>query len=185
MLRRYQLKLVAQSGASHLTMRFFSIGYVHSVSLYRGETIVPCLAYNYLHNMEVRYRDSCNTSLFLGAATEDTSVYLEANLSGSGRYSGSVHSHNTNSVYASMTTRICVPLSTRNLCRCPCMGKRRHQSRFREMLLLMNYTASVTLLGHPATTFALPSYSTSNFFLGHCELQQSEILSATLCQRRL
>ncbi|PWU88907.1 hypothetical protein C4B63_66g113 [Trypanosoma cruzi] len=54
MPRRYQLKLVAQSGASHLTMRFFSIGYVHTVSLYRGEAIVPFLAYNYLRNMEAR-----------------------------------------------------------------------------------------------------------------------------------
>ncbi|RNC52867.1 hypothetical protein TcCL_ESM09852 [Trypanosoma cruzi] len=62
------------------------------------------------------------------------------------------------------------------------MGKRRHQSRFREMPLLMNYTASVTLLGHPANTFALPSYSTSNYSLRHCDLQQSEILSATLFQ---
>ncbi|RNC35542.1 hypothetical protein TcCL_Unassigned01574 [Trypanosoma cruzi] len=63
MLRRYQLKLVARAGASHLTMRSFSIGYVHSVSLYRGEAILPCLAYNYLHNMEVRYRDGSKTFL--------------------------------------------------------------------------------------------------------------------------
>ncbi|KAF8284498.1 hypothetical protein TcYC6_0062110 [Trypanosoma cruzi] len=33
---------------------------------------------------------------------------------------------------------ICAPLSTRNLCLRPCMGKRRHRSRSREMLLLMN-----------------------------------------------
>ncbi|PWV09416.1 hypothetical protein C3747_79g271 [Trypanosoma cruzi] len=61
MLRRYQLKLVAQAGASHHTMRYFSIGYVHSVPLYCGDAIVPCLAPTYLHNMEVRYRDSCKT----------------------------------------------------------------------------------------------------------------------------
>ncbi|RNC53848.1 mucin TcMUCII [Trypanosoma cruzi] len=61
-------------------MRFFLIEYVHSVSLYCGEAIVPCLAYNYLHNMEARYRDSCTTSLGISAPTEDTSVYLEANL---------------------------------------------------------------------------------------------------------
>ncbi|KAF5216527.1 hypothetical protein ECC02_010688 [Trypanosoma cruzi] len=59
------------------------------------------------------------------------------------RYSGFLHSHNTNAIYASMITRICVPLSTLNLCRHPCMGKRRHQSRFREMSLLMDYNASV------------------------------------------
>ncbi|RNF15489.1 hypothetical protein TcG_06948 [Trypanosoma cruzi] len=53
-----------------------------------------------------------------------------------------------------MITRICVPLSTRNLCRCPCTGKRRHQSRFRGMLLLMDCYASVTLLGNSTTTFA-------------------------------
>ncbi|RNE95023.1 uncharacterized protein Tco025E_10231, partial [Trypanosoma conorhini] len=80
MLRRYQLRLVAQAGASHHTMRSFLIGYVHSVLLYSGEAIAPCLAPTYLHNMEVRYRDSCKTSLGLSASTEDTSVYLEANL---------------------------------------------------------------------------------------------------------
>ncbi|RNC52758.1 mucin TcMUCII [Trypanosoma cruzi] len=80
MLRRYQLKLFAQAGASHRTMRSFSIGQVHSVSLYCGEAIVPCLVYNYFHNMEVRYRDSCKASLVFSAPTEDTSVYLKANL---------------------------------------------------------------------------------------------------------
>ncbi|KAF5217969.1 hypothetical protein ECC02_009149 [Trypanosoma cruzi] len=53
-----------------------------------------------------------------------------------------------------MIMGICVPLSTRNLCRRPCMGKQRHRSRFREMLLLMDCYASVTLLGNPTTTFA-------------------------------
>ncbi|KAF5217532.1 hypothetical protein ECC02_009589 [Trypanosoma cruzi] len=59
------------------------------------------------------------------------------------RYSGVVHPHNTNAIYASMITRICVPLSTLNLCRHPCMGQRRHQFRFREMPLLMDYNPSV------------------------------------------
>ncbi|KAF5215922.1 hypothetical protein ECC02_011340 [Trypanosoma cruzi] len=57
-------------------MRFFSIEYVYSVSLYCGESI----AYNYLHNMEVLYRDSCKTSLGLRASTEYTSVFLEVNI---------------------------------------------------------------------------------------------------------
>ncbi|ESS63503.1 hypothetical protein TCDM_08651 [Trypanosoma cruzi Dm28c] len=35
------------------------------------------------------------------------------------------------------------------------MGKRRHRSRFREMLLLMDCAASVTLLGYPTTTIVL------------------------------
>ncbi|PWV09755.1 hypothetical protein C3747_75g41 [Trypanosoma cruzi] len=80
MPRRYQLRPVAQTAASHHTMQSFSIGYVHGVSLYCGESILPCLAYTYFHNMEVLYRDSCTTSLGISAPTEDKSVYLEANL---------------------------------------------------------------------------------------------------------
>ncbi|PWV19809.1 hypothetical protein C3747_8g813 [Trypanosoma cruzi] len=80
MPRRYQLRLVAQAGASHHTMQSFLIGYVHGVSLYYGDAILPCLAHTYLHNTEVLYRDSCTTSLGLSASTEDTSVYLKANL---------------------------------------------------------------------------------------------------------
>ncbi|PWV05526.1 hypothetical protein C3747_129g140 [Trypanosoma cruzi] len=51
MPRCYQLRLVAQAGGSHHTMRSFSIEYVHGVSLYCGEAILPCLAPTYLHNM--------------------------------------------------------------------------------------------------------------------------------------
>ncbi|KAF5217247.1 mucin TcMUCII [Trypanosoma cruzi] len=80
MPRRYQLRLVAQAGASHHTMRSFSIGYVHGVSLYSGDAIVPCLAHTCLHNTEALYSNSCTTSLGLSASTEDTSVYLEDNL---------------------------------------------------------------------------------------------------------
>ncbi|KAF5213837.1 hypothetical protein ECC02_013620 [Trypanosoma cruzi] len=80
MPHRYQLRLVAQTGASHHTMQSFSIGYVHGVSLYYGESILPCLAHTYLHNTEVLYRDSCTTSLGISAPTEDTSVCLKANL---------------------------------------------------------------------------------------------------------
>ncbi|RNC52204.1 mucin TcMUCII [Trypanosoma cruzi] len=61
-------------------MRSFSIEYVYSVSLYCGDAILPCLAYTYLNNMEVRYRDSCKASLVFSAPTEDTSVCLEGNL---------------------------------------------------------------------------------------------------------
>ncbi|RNC52292.1 mucin TcMUCII [Trypanosoma cruzi] len=78
-LRCYQLRLVARAVASHRTMQSFLIGYVHSVSLYSGDAIVPCLAPTYLHNMEVRYRKSCKTSLGINASTENTSVYLKAN----------------------------------------------------------------------------------------------------------
>ncbi|RNC32486.1 hypothetical protein TcCL_Unassigned04899, partial [Trypanosoma cruzi] len=73
----------------------------------------------------------------------------------SGRYFGSVQSRNANAIHASTTTGICVPLSTRNLCRLPCMGKRRHRPRFRKMPLLLNHAASVTLLGYPTTTITL------------------------------
>ncbi|KAF8304235.1 hypothetical protein TcYC6_0039110 [Trypanosoma cruzi] len=79
MPRRYQLRPVAQTGASHHTMRSFSIGYVHGVSLYSGDAILPFFAHTCLHNMEVLYCDSCTTSLGISAPTEDTSVYLEAN----------------------------------------------------------------------------------------------------------
>ncbi|RNC39792.1 hypothetical protein TcCL_NonESM10808 [Trypanosoma cruzi] len=44
MPRRYQLRPVAQAGASQHNTQSFSIGYVHGVSLYYGEAIVPCLA---------------------------------------------------------------------------------------------------------------------------------------------
>ncbi|PWV08757.1 hypothetical protein C3747_86g16 [Trypanosoma cruzi] len=54
-----------------------------------------------------------------------------------------------------MIMRICVPLSTPSLCRCPCMGKRRHQFRFRKMPLLMNYNASV-IIGIPRNHLRAP-----------------------------
>ncbi|KAF8285415.1 hypothetical protein TcBrA4_0037900 [Trypanosoma cruzi] len=71
---RYQLRPVAQAGAFHHTMRFFSIGCVHGVSLYYGKSIVPCLAPTCLHNTEVLYRNSCKTHLGISAPTEDASV---------------------------------------------------------------------------------------------------------------
>ncbi|KAF5219077.1 hypothetical protein TcYC6_0041330 [Trypanosoma cruzi] len=80
MPRRYQLRPVAQAGASHHTMQSFSIGYVHGVSLYYGDAILPCLAHTYFHNTEVLYRNSCTTSLGISAPTEDKSVCLKANL---------------------------------------------------------------------------------------------------------
>ncbi|KAF5216424.1 hypothetical protein ECC02_010802 [Trypanosoma cruzi] len=80
MPRRYQLRPVAQTGASHHNMQSFSIGYVHGVSIYYGESILPCLAQTCLHNTEVLYCDSCTTSLGISAPTGDKSVYLEANL---------------------------------------------------------------------------------------------------------
>ncbi|ESS61301.1 hypothetical protein TCDM_11117 [Trypanosoma cruzi Dm28c] len=43
--RRYQLRPVAQAGASNHSTQSFSIGYVHGVSLYYGDAIVPCLAH--------------------------------------------------------------------------------------------------------------------------------------------
>ncbi|ESS63434.1 hypothetical protein TCDM_08734 [Trypanosoma cruzi Dm28c] len=77
---RYQLRPVAQAGAFHHNTQSFSIGYVHGVSLYYGDAIVPCLAPTRLHNMEVLYRNSCKTHLGISAPTEDASVELEANL---------------------------------------------------------------------------------------------------------
>ncbi|ESS60705.1 hypothetical protein TCDM_11750 [Trypanosoma cruzi Dm28c] len=78
--RRYQLRPVAQAGASNHNTQSFSIGYVHVVSLYYGDAIVPCLAPTRLHNMEALYRNSCKTHLGISAPTEDASVELEANL---------------------------------------------------------------------------------------------------------
>ncbi|RNC33157.1 hypothetical protein TcCL_Unassigned04171 [Trypanosoma cruzi] len=80
MPRRYQLRPFAKAGASHHTMRSFSIGYVHGVSPYYSKAIIPCFAHTCLHNMKVLYRDSCKTHLGISALTEDTSVYLEANI---------------------------------------------------------------------------------------------------------
>ncbi|KAF8303489.1 hypothetical protein TcYC6_0037680 [Trypanosoma cruzi] len=80
MPRRYQLRPVAQTAASHHTMQSFSIGYAYGVSLYYGDAILPCFAHTCLHNTEVLYCDSCTTSLGISAPTEDTSVCLEANL---------------------------------------------------------------------------------------------------------
>ncbi|RNC34084.1 hypothetical protein TcCL_Unassigned03163 [Trypanosoma cruzi] len=77
--RRYQLRPVAQAGASQHNTQSFSIGYVHGVPLYSGDAIIPCFAYIYLHNTEVLYRNGSKTHLGISAPTEDTSVYLEAN----------------------------------------------------------------------------------------------------------
>ncbi|KAF8303884.1 hypothetical protein TcYC6_0039730 [Trypanosoma cruzi] len=138
MPRRYQLRLVAQTGASHHTMQSFLIGYVHGVSPYYGDAIVPFLAYTCLHNTEVLYRNSCTTSLGISASTEYTSVCLEANLlplrkilwlRETTQHEHHARFHNHGNLRS---------LSTRNLCRCPCIGKRRHQSRFRKMPLLMD-----------------------------------------------
>ncbi|PWV00926.1 hypothetical protein C3747_203g54 [Trypanosoma cruzi] len=79
MPRRHQLRLVAQAGASHHTMRSFLIVYVHSVSLYCGEAIAPCPALIHLHGLEVRHGDSCTASLGPRASSKDTSVHLAAN----------------------------------------------------------------------------------------------------------
>ncbi|KAF8304032.1 hypothetical protein TcYC6_0037380 [Trypanosoma cruzi] len=80
MPRRYQLRPLAQTGAPRNSIRSFSIGYVHGVSLYYGDAILPCLAHTYLYNTEVLYCDSCTTHLGISAPTEDTSVCLKANL---------------------------------------------------------------------------------------------------------
>ncbi|KAF5220171.1 hypothetical protein ECC02_006847 [Trypanosoma cruzi] len=80
MPRRYQLRPVAQTGASHHTMQSFSIGYVHGVSIYYGEAILPFFVYTYFHNTEALYSNSCTASLGISAPTEDTFVYLEADL---------------------------------------------------------------------------------------------------------
>ncbi|EKF28010.1 hypothetical protein MOQ_008255 [Trypanosoma cruzi marinkellei] len=82
MPRRYQQRVIAKARAraSHHTMRSFLIGYVHIVLFHNGVAVIPCLAPTYLHHMEVRHRDCCETSLGLSASTEDTSVRLAANL---------------------------------------------------------------------------------------------------------
>ncbi|PWV19827.1 hypothetical protein C3747_8g773 [Trypanosoma cruzi] len=61
-------------------MQSFSIGYVHGVSLYSGDAILPFFAHTCLHSTEVLYRNSCTASLGISAPTEDTSVCLKANL---------------------------------------------------------------------------------------------------------
>ncbi|PWV03213.1 hypothetical protein C4B63_1g1173 [Trypanosoma cruzi] len=71
---RYQLRPVAQAGASNHSTQSFSIGCVHGVSLYYGDAIVPCLAPTCLHNAEVLYRNRCKTHLGISAPTEDASV---------------------------------------------------------------------------------------------------------------
>ncbi|PWV03410.1 hypothetical protein C4B63_1g759 [Trypanosoma cruzi] len=43
--RRYQLRPVAQAGASNHSTQSFLIRYGHGVSLYYGDAIVPCLAH--------------------------------------------------------------------------------------------------------------------------------------------
>ncbi|ESS60620.1 hypothetical protein TCDM_11840 [Trypanosoma cruzi Dm28c] len=136
--RRYQLRLVAQAGAFHHSTQSFSIRYGHVVSLYYGDAIVPCRAPTYLHNTEVLYRNSCKTHLGIGAPTEYTSVYLEANilplrkilwLRDTIQHERHARFHDHGDLSS---------LSTRNLCRCPCIGKQRHQSHLREMPLLMD-----------------------------------------------
>ncbi|RNC32517.1 mucin TcMUCII [Trypanosoma cruzi] len=184
MIRRYQLRPVAQAGASHHTMRSFLIVYVHSVSLYCGEAIVPCLAQTYLHNMEVRYRDGSKTSLGLSAPKEYTSVYLQANpvplrkilwILALTQYERYIRLHDYEDL-RSLTHSEHMPPSMRE--------KRRHQSRFREMLLLMNYAAYVILLGYPTATIVLLLFNIV-FSPGTLCVAIKWNLSATLCPRRL
>ncbi|ESS61549.1 hypothetical protein TCDM_10858 [Trypanosoma cruzi Dm28c] len=133
--RRRQLRLDAEAGASRHTTRYFLVGCFHGALHHGDEAIAPCPApaqqRRILLSTWQPIQHRCGGSLV------------------------SAHPQNTNASHFSDVLRTCVPLSTRNLCRRPCIINWRHQSRLREMLLLMDYTAYVTLLGYPTATIAL------------------------------
>ncbi|ESS62021.1 hypothetical protein TCDM_10350 [Trypanosoma cruzi Dm28c] len=132
--RRRQLRLCAETGASRHTTQYFLVGCFHGALHHGDEAIAPCPApaqqRRILLSTWPPIQHRCGGSLV------------------------SAHPHNTNASHFSGVLRTCVPLSTRNLCRRPCIINWRHRSRLREMLLLMNCTAYVTLLGCPTTTIA-------------------------------
>ncbi|ESS61663.1 hypothetical protein TCDM_10731 [Trypanosoma cruzi Dm28c] len=133
--RRHQLRLCAETGASRHTTQYFLVGCVHSALHHGDEAITPC-----------------------PTPAQQRRILLSTWPPIQHRCGGllvSAHSHNTNASHFFDVLRTCVPLSTRNLCRRPCIINWRHQSRFREMLLLMDYAAYVTLLGYPTATIAL------------------------------
>ncbi|EKF98965.1 hypothetical protein TCSYLVIO_010131, partial [Trypanosoma cruzi] len=133
--RRHQLRLDAEAGASRHTTQYFLVGCFHSALHHGDEAITPCPAHaqqrRILLSIWPPIHHRCGGLLV------------------------SAHSHNTNASHFFDVLRTCVPLSTRNLCRRPCIINWRHRSHYREMLLLMDYTAYVILLRYSTTTIAL------------------------------
>ncbi|RNC53476.1 mucin TcMUCII [Trypanosoma cruzi] len=163
-------------------MRFFLIGCVHSVSLYCGEAIAPCLAYNYLHRMEVRYRDSCKASLVFSAPTEDTSVYLEGNLPPLRKILW---------LRALTQQERCIRLHDYGDLRSPIYsepmppsmhGKAATSIPLQRDAVINELHRVCNIIGTPRNHLRAPLLFNIEFFMGHCELQQSEIISATLFQ---
>ncbi|PWV15259.1 hypothetical protein C3747_30g74 [Trypanosoma cruzi] len=85
------------------------------------------------------------------------------------RYSGFLHSHNTNAIYASMITRICVPLSTGNICRRPCM-KSGEINPASEDAVINGLRRVCNIIGTPHSHNRAPPIQ-HRIFLGHCALQ--------------
>ncbi|RNC32676.1 hypothetical protein TcCL_Unassigned04695 [Trypanosoma cruzi] len=128
--RRHQLRLGAEAGASRHTTRYFLVGCVHS-ALHDGEAITPCPVPVHLHGLGVRHCGSCAASLGPRASKENTSVHLTANPAPLRRSIG----FRAPTQHKRLTLLRCIEdvrsLSTRNLCRHPCIINWRHQSRFR------------------------------------------------------
>ncbi|EKG03751.1 hypothetical protein TCSYLVIO_005197 [Trypanosoma cruzi] len=133
--RRRQLRLDAEAGAPRHTTQYSLVGCFHSALHHGDEAIAPCPAHaqqrRILLSIWPPIHHLCGGLLV------------------------SAHPHNTNASHFSDVLRICVPLSTRNLCRRPCIINWRHRSRLREMLLLMDYAAYVILLRYPTATIVL------------------------------
>ncbi|KAF8285308.1 hypothetical protein TcYC6_0010520 [Trypanosoma cruzi] len=136
--RRRQLRLAAEAGASHHTTRFLLVGCIHSALHQGGEAIAPCPAPIHLHSLEVRHSDSCTASLGPSASKKDTSVHLAANPAPLRRIIGfrapTRHERLTLPRYIEdVRGAICLEAMPPSM-----QEKRRHRSRLREMLLLMN-----------------------------------------------
>ncbi|EKF99909.1 hypothetical protein TCSYLVIO_009165, partial [Trypanosoma cruzi] len=133
--RRHQLRLDAEAGASWHTTQYSLVGCFHSALHHGGEAITPC-----------------------PTPAQQRKILLSTWQPIQHRCGGSLvsaHPHNTNASHFSDVLRTCVPLSTRNLCRRPCIINWQHRSRFREMLLLMDCAAYVILLRYPTATIVL------------------------------
>ncbi|RNC40799.1 hypothetical protein TcCL_NonESM09700, partial [Trypanosoma cruzi] len=95
----------------------------------------------HLHSLEVRHRDSCTASLVPRASTKDTSVHLAANPAPLRRIIGfhapTQHERLTLWYIEDVRGVMCLEAMPPSM-----HGKRRHRSRFREMLSSRNYDAS-------------------------------------------
>ncbi|KAF8281906.1 hypothetical protein TcYC6_0006800 [Trypanosoma cruzi] len=132
--------------------------------------------------MEVRYRYSCKASLVFSAPTEDTSVYLEGNL---------LRLRKILWLRALTQQGHCIRLHDYGDLRSPIYsepmppsmhGKAATSIPLQRDAVINELHRVCNIIGTPHNHLRAPLLFNIEFSLGHCDLQQSEILSATLFQ---